>query len=159
MVFEPVDRISYSGTGMTKRICKAIGSLIFAMCGMATGKLNLQWPTEHPPLDMRDSFYALLQPTESNEIQSGNFGCVRSEGTQFHEAIDLKSFSRDARGESTDAVLSILPGRVVYAHGQPNKSTFGRYVVIEHSDGGNFLFQPIRPFAFHRTRNRTGIPG
>ena len=135
MVFEPVDRISYPGTWMAKRIYKAIGCLIFAMCGMATGKLNLQWPTEHPPLDMRDSFYALLQPTESNEIQSGNFGCVRSEGTQFHEAIDLKSFSRDARGESTDAVLSILPGRVVYAHGQPNKSTFGRYVVIEHSDG------------------------
>lgn len=135
MVFEPVGRIFKPGAWMANRIFAAIGLFIFTVCGIATGKLNLHWPTGNPPLDMRDSFYSLLQPTASNEIQSGNFGCVRSKGAQFHEGIDLKSFSRDARGESTDPVRSILPGKVVYAHGQSNKSTLGSYVVIEHSDG------------------------
>ncbi len=120
---------------MAKRFWRWIGFLILTMCGTATAKLNVQWPTDHPPRDLRNSFFSLLQPTESNDIQSGNFGCVRSGGAQFHEGIDLKSFSRDARGESTDKVRSILPGRVVYTNGQAHKSTFGRYVVIAHTDG------------------------
>ena len=117
-----------------------IGILIIAICGTATAKLNVQWPTEHPPDDLQESLYSMLQPTSSGKIQSGNFGCVRSGGAQFHEGIDLKSFSRDSRGESTDIVRSILPGKVVYAIGHPGKSAYGRYVLIEHSDGEiNFI--------------------
>ena len=75
-------------------------------------------------------FYSLLQPTESEEIQSGNFGCVRTDGTQFHEGIDLRAFSRDARGEATDSVRSVLPGVVVYTNSDRSKSSYGRYILI-----------------------------
>ncbi len=112
-----------------------IGFLIFALGGSVVGKLNVQWPTEHPPVDMRNSFYALLQPTDSKKIQSGNFGCVRSEGARFHEGIDLKAFTRDARGEPTDLVRSVLAGTVVYTNKERSKSSYGRYVLIKHSDG------------------------
>ncbi|MBH52919.1 MAG: peptidase M23 [Opitutaceae bacterium] len=97
--------------------------------------LEVVWPTEHLPVDMQESFIALLQPTESKEIQSGNFGCVRSDGRQFHEGIDLKSFSRDRKGEARDVVRSVLPGKVVYTNANPGRSSYGRYVLLEHFDG------------------------
>ena len=97
--------------------------------------MQVVWPTENPPVDMRDSFFSLLQPTASKEIQSGNFGCVRSDGHQFHEGIDLRAFSRDSRGEATDVINSVLPGVVVYTNSVRSKSSYGRYVVVEHHDG------------------------
>ena len=115
-------------------------SILCAVACMANfsllnAKLNVVWPTEHVPVDMQNSFYSLLQPTASKEIQSGNFGCVRSEGTQFHEGIDLRAFSRDARGEAMDIVRAVLPGVIVYTNTNRSKSSYGRYILIEHSDG------------------------
>ena len=119
---------------LTKRII-TIGLAVLAISSLGSAGLNVVWPTEHPPVDMRDSFYSLLQPTESKEIQSGNFGCVRTNGNQFHEGIDLRAFSRDARGEATDRVRAVLPGVVVYTNSERSKSSYGRYILIEHSDG------------------------
>ena len=108
--------------------------------GGVYARMNVVWPTDNPPLDMRDSFYSLLQATESKETQSGNFGCVRSKGLQFHEGIDLRSFSKDSRGEPTDQVKAVLPGVVVYINANRSKSSYGRYILIQHSDGEmNFL--------------------
>ncbi|MCB1120860.1 MAG: M23 family metallopeptidase [Verrucomicrobiae bacterium] len=119
-------------------------------------KLGVIWPTEHPPTDMEDSFYQLLQPTESREIQSGNFGCVRTDGRQFHEGIDLKAFTRDSRGEPTDRVRSVLPGVVVYVNSHHGKSSYGRYILIEHNDGEmNFLSL----YAHLRSVGKGIIPG
>jgi len=97
--------------------------------------LEVVWPTEHPPVDMQDSFFSLLQPTSSKKVQSGNFGCVRSNGRQFHEGIDLKSFFRDRKGEALDVVRTVLPGKVVYTNTNPGKSNYGCYVLVEHFDG------------------------
>ncbi len=109
--------------------------LVYLSVGLSlSAKLDVIWPTEHPPSDMRDSFFSRLQPTESREIQSGNFGCVRTNGHQFHEGIDLRAMTRDSRGEATDIVRSILPGVVVYTNASRGKSSYGRYVIIEHFD-------------------------
>jgi hypothetical protein len=113
----------------------ATGLACLTIISSAWSALNVVWPTEHPPVDMRNSFFSLLQPTESEEPLSGNFGCVRSEGRQFHEGIDLRAFSRDKRGEATDLVRSVLPGVVVYTNSDRSKSSYGRYILIEHSDG------------------------
>lgn len=120
---------------MPKKHIIGIGIFLLLLVGPVTAKLNVVWPTENPPMDMHDSFHALLQPTESNETQSGNFGCVRTNGTQFHEGIDLRAFSRDGRGEATDKVLSVLPGVVVYTNASRGLSSYGRYILVEHSDG------------------------
>lgn len=111
-----------------------IGTLVYVLGLNAWAKMDVVWPTEHPPVDMRGSFYSLLQPTESKEIQSGNFGCVRSDGHQFHEGVDLRAFSHDSRGEATDLIRSVLPGVVVYTNSERSKSSYGRYIVIEHHD-------------------------
>ena len=117
-----------------------IGTLFWGLGLNAWAKMDVVWPTEHPPSDMRDSFYSLLQPTESKEIQSGNFGCVRTNGHQFHEGVDLRAFTRDSRGEATDSVHSVLSGVVVYTNSNRSKSSYGRYIVIEHHDGEMYFY-------------------
>src|SRR5260370_42468959 len=37
---------------------------------------------------------------------SGTFGCVRSEGRQFQEGLDIRCLQRDGRGEPIDPVLA-----------------------------------------------------
>lgn len=116
------------------------GSMFFALSLAAWSNLNVVWPTEHPPNDMRASFFSRLQATESKELQSGNFGCVRTNGNQFHEGIDLRSLTRDNRGEPTDIVRSVLPGVVIYTNTNRSKSSYGRYIIIEHFDSKMSFF-------------------
>ncbi|MDR0647692.1 MAG: M23 family metallopeptidase [Puniceicoccales bacterium] len=74
-----------------------------------------------------------IQPTASGLIASGTFGCVRNRGTRFHEGIDLKSIHRNRRNYPLDLVCAILPGNVVYINFNAGKSTYGRYVVLQHT--------------------------
>jgi hypothetical protein len=47
--------------------------------------------------------------------------------------LDLFPIERDRRGEPVDTVHAILPGVVRYVSKRPGNSSFGRYVVIEHT--------------------------
>lgn len=85
---------------------------------------NLFW--KHAPIER------YIQPTSSGKIESGLFGCVRSGGNQFHEAIDLRAQSKDKKGEATDTVLCVLPGKVAYINSVAGNSSYGRYVVVVH---------------------------
>lgn len=60
------------------------------------------------------------------------FGCVRTDGRQFHEGIDIRCLQRDRRGEPTDPVLATADGTVVYVNQRPGLSNYGRYVVLKH---------------------------
>ena len=72
------------------------------------------------------------QPTQSGALQSALWGCVRNGGSRFHEGIDLKALSRDQRGEATDAIFAFDKGVIQYINRDPSKSSYGRYIVIEH---------------------------
>lgn len=58
---------------------------------------------------------------------------MRNNGSRFHEGIDLKATARDRYGESTDAVFAFDDGIVRYVNLDASKSSYGRYIVIEHS--------------------------
>ena len=94
---------------------------------------ELVWPTANPSYLENQAPETYIQPTSSGNLISGFFGCVRSEGRQFHEGIDLKAIQHDQRGESTDPIFAFTSGKVVYINSTPWKSTYGKYVVIEHS--------------------------
>ena len=81
-----------------------------------------------------DPIENLFQPTASGEVESARFGCVRNNGRRFHEAIDIRPLTRDRRGEAADQVFAFLPGRVVYINKSLGRSSYGRYVVLEHTD-------------------------
>jgi len=78
-------------------------------------------------------FYA---PTPGRDWVSGTYGCVRSEGHQFHEGIDILRLNTDRRGEPTDEVLAVAPGVVMYVNPTTWKSNYGRYVVLRHAIEG-----------------------
>lgn len=67
---------------------------------------------------------------------SGTFGCVRTEGWQMHEGIDIRPLHRDRRGEPTDPVMAIADGRVAYANRKSSLSTYGIYLILQHHRDG-----------------------
>jgi len=75
-----------------------------------------------------------VQPTVSGNPTSGLFGCVRNNGSRFHEGIDLSALSRDRRGESTDPVFAFDDGIVRYVNRSAGRSSFGQYIVVEHPE-------------------------
>lgn len=88
---------------------------------------------------------ALLDPSKQEQFfvgttgrpwTSGQFGCVRSEGRKFHEGLDIRSVSRDRRGEPTDPVLASTDGTVAYISHRAGLSNYGIYLVIRHQIEG-----------------------
>src|SRR5262245_25262478 len=66
--------------------------------------------------------------TAGKEWTSGTFGCVRSEGWQMHEGLDIRSVQRDKHGEPTDPVTATADGTVAYINTRPSLSNYGNYI-------------------------------
>jgi murein DD-endopeptidase MepM/ murein hydrolase activator NlpD len=79
-------------------------------------------------------------PTPGKAWTSGTFGCVRSDGQQMHEGLDIRSIVHDRRGEPADPVMASLPGTVVYTNHKPGLSNYGNYIVIKHLVEGMEVF-------------------
>src|SRR5262252_5252683 len=58
---------------------------------------------------------------------TGTFGCVRSDGAQMHEGLDIRCLQRDKRGEPTDAVMATADGTVAYINTHSGLSNYGNY--------------------------------
>ncbi len=117
----------------------AIAAWVLTGCAIVNaaeseGRISLDWPTPNTAWLAGRPAADYLQATVSGEPESGAFGCVRTEGTQFHEGIDLKPVARDLEGEPTDPIFAMLPGVVRYINERPADSNYGRYVVLEHPD-------------------------
>ncbi len=106
--------------------------LLLALFAPLFAKANLIWPTPNPAFQNGESIEAFIQSTASGVPESGLFGCVRNNGSRFHEGLDLYPIQRDRRGEALDPVFAVLPGRVVHTSHVSGYSSYGRYVVIEH---------------------------
>ena len=92
----------------------------------------------------------LLLPTSNNSIlkpgaeasyfvgtagkswHSGQFGCVRSNGFQMHEGIDIRCVRRDANGEPNDPIMASANGTVSYISRSPGLSNYGIYLILRH---------------------------
>jgi len=96
-------------------------------------RIEFQWPTPNPAWAQGKGYEAWAQPTVSGDPESGLFGCIRSNGTQFHEGLDIKPVSRDAHGEPTDRISAAMDGIVRNVSSRAGDSNYGRYIVIEHT--------------------------
>ncbi len=63
---------------------------------------------------------------------SGQFGCVRSDGYQLHEGLDIRPIDRDKRGEPKDNALCVANGTVAYVNTRSQLSNYGNYIVVRH---------------------------
>lgn len=89
-------------------------------------------PTPNNALFEPNGEERFFAPTPGKSWITGCFGCVRSDGMQMHEGLDIISVQRDAKGEPTDPVFATAAGTVVYINTKPGLSTFGRYIVLQH---------------------------
>jgi murein DD-endopeptidase MepM/ murein hydrolase activator NlpD len=95
-------------------------------------RIEISWPTPNPAWERGRDYESWVQPTESGDPRSGLFGSVRSNGTQFHEGLDIRPVGRDARGEPTDRVTAAMDGVVRHVNLRAGDSSYGRYIVLEH---------------------------
>lgn len=115
---------------------RLIRTLIVVVLGSLTGELRAQ--SFHLPTANRTLFDAdgggerFFVPTVGKTWITGTFGCVRSEGRQLHEGLDIRCLQRDKRGESTDPILATADGTVAYVNRKASLSNFGNYLVLHH---------------------------
>ena len=84
---------------------------------------------------------------------SGTFGCVRSDGWQLHEGLDVGCVARDKRGEPTDPVLATADGTVAYVNKRTSLSNYGNYVILRHVIEG----VPVYSLYAHLKEFRPGL--
>lgn len=136
------------------------GSLTAEVCA---GQV-FQLPTPNRALFDRDGEARYFVGTVGRPWSSGTYGCVRSEGRQLHEGIDIRCVRRDANGEAADPVLATADGEVAYVNSNSALSNYGRYLVLRHrAEGLEFYtlyahLARVRPGVQAGTRVRAGEP-
>ncbi len=98
----------------------------------AAERIEISWPTPNPAWAQGRGYESWVQPTVSGEPSSGLFGSVRSNGSQFHEGLDIRPMTRDSHGEPRDPVTAAMDGVVRNISTHAGESSYGRYIVIEH---------------------------
>lgn len=82
----------------------------------------------------------VLQPTGSGRLISAKFGSVRTVSRKghlrasFHEGVDIATTERDRKGEALDSIFATAEGRVAFVNSSGGSSTYGKYIVLEHTD-------------------------
>lgn len=124
---------------------KWIGPLTGLMMVLGFGSVEAQRPFQFPTAN-----HALFEPGKEAEFfvptgpdkswTSGCFGCVRSDGWQIHEGLDIRCLQRDKHGEPIDPVMATADGTVVYINARPGLSNYGNYIVLRHHVDGLEIF-------------------
>lgn len=99
---------------------------------LAASAQPFQLPTAHRALLEKGAEEKYFVGTTGKPWMSGTFGCVRSEGGQMHEGLDIRCVQRDRKGEPLDPVLASAPGTVAYLNSRVGTSNYGRYAVLKH---------------------------
>ena len=115
----------------------AVRAVSFAVVISWGVSLSAQTPFQFPTAN-----HALFEP--GNELKffaptsperpwtTGSFGCVRTDGWQMHEGLDIRSLQHDRHGEPTDPVMATADGTVMYVSTKASLSNYGKYVVLRH---------------------------
>ncbi|MGC8990913.1 MAG: hypothetical protein ACP5MD_12400, partial [Verrucomicrobiia bacterium] len=75
-------------------------------CANGIGGEQFCFPTANKALLERDGGDRFFVATPGRTWESGSYGCVRSDGYQLHEGMDIRAVTRDKRGEPADLVMS-----------------------------------------------------
>jgi peptidoglycan LD-endopeptidase LytH len=111
-----------------------IAALVALVCEAAQGD-GFRLPTANDAIFNRapEQFFV---GTVGKPWTSGTFGCVRTEGWQMHEGLDIRCLQRDKRGEPIDPVMATADGTVAYTNRRTGLSNYGNYIILRHVIGG-----------------------
>src|SRR6266853_6160594 len=107
-----------------------IWSLAFGVFPLSAQPFHL--PTANHALFEKGGEERFFVGTVGKPWTTGMFGCVRNEGAQMHEGLDIRCLQRDKRGEPTDPVMATADGTVAYINTHPALSNYGNYIVLHH---------------------------
>ena len=113
-----------------RRICFALGAWCVVVGSLPAQPFYL--PTANRAIYEPGGEERFFAPTPGKTWTSGCFGCVRSDGHQLHEGLDIRSIQRDKRGEPADPVMASVDGTVAYINARPSLSNYGNYIVLRH---------------------------
>ncbi|MCX8108193.1 MAG: M23 family metallopeptidase [Verrucomicrobiae bacterium] len=133
--------------------------LVFVVLGgvIAGSAEVFQFPTANRALLDGNGTDRFFVATPGRTWESGSYGCVRSDGHQLHEGVDIRCLERDSKGEPTDTVMSTAEGVVVYVNRRPELSNYGNYLVVQHNVEGIEVFSLYAHLAEIRTSLRPGV--
>lgn len=110
-----------------------IGVLFPGPGAVLLAQTPFQFPTaNHTLYDPGDELKFFAPTAPDKPWTTGSFGCVRTDGRQMHEGLDIRCLQRDRHGEPTDPVMATADGTVVYFSTKPALSNYGKYIVIRH---------------------------
>lgn len=121
---------------MKRGLVRCVAAIAFASTITSVSAGPFQLPTANRALFEKGGEERFFVGTVGKPWTSGTFGCVRSEGRQMHEGLDIRSLQRDERGEPTDPVMATADGEVVYVNAKPSLSTYGIYIILRHQIDG-----------------------
>jgi len=110
----------------------ALGGILFS-ANLLSAQTPFQFPTANHALYEPGNELKFFAPTSPDRPwTTGSFGCVRTDGWQMHEGLDILHQHTDRAGEPTDPVLATADGTVMYVNTKAGLSNYGRYIVIRH---------------------------
>jgi len=114
----------------------AAGLLWTLVLGPVAGAQPFHLPTANRAIFEPGGEERYFVGTVGKPWMSGTFGCVRSDGWQIHEGLDIRSIQRDKRNEPIDPVLATADGTVAYINRRPSLSNYGNYLLLRHTIEG-----------------------
>lgn len=104
--------------------------------GFAQGGTAFILPTPNRALFEANGESRYFVGTVGKPWTSGTFGCVRSDGRQIHEGLDIKATRRDKNGDPSDPIYATADGSVAYFNSRAALSNYGRYIILRHQVEG-----------------------
>lgn len=117
-------------TPFLRQLC-LIASIVVSTEQLAVAE-SIRLPTSNHALFEPGGQEKFFVGTVGKPWTSGCFGCVRSDGWQMHEGLDIRCLQRDKHGEPADPVLAVADGTVGYINKRPSLSNYGNYIVLRH---------------------------
>jgi len=120
-----------------RKIARLLG-VVFLVCwagipAVQGVEFSLSWPTPNPSFAKGLGYHAFLQKTgPDKDFSSGAFGCVRNNGSKFHEGLDLFPIKSTSQGKAEDSIFAAMDGVVAYLSHRASDSAYGKYIVLEH---------------------------
>lgn len=111
-------------------------ALLGAFLACVRNSSGFALPTANRALFQKGGEANYFVPTPGKSWTSGTFGCVRTDGWQIHEGLDIKCVERDKQGEPKDKIMATADGTIAYLNKKAALSNYGKYIVLRHQIDG-----------------------
>jgi hypothetical protein len=139
-------------------MASVFAAAILALSCLAVCAEAFKLPTANQAIFERGAEEKFFVGTVGKPWTSGTYGCVRTDGWQMHEGLDIRCLQRDKRGEPTDPVTATADGSVAYINRRTGLSNYGNYLILKHSVDGVEVYSLYAHLSEIRADLKPGAP-